>query len=158
MNNIIYVGYMTSFFGLKGEVKIACESNHKDKIFKVGNYLIIDNCSYEIQTYRTHSNYELVSFKDLDSIEKVEHLLKKNVYVNKDNLNFSKDEYLYIELIDLNIIENEKNIGIVKELLYNKKNIFIKSDDLIIPIIDNFIEKVDVGNKKIIVKNTKELL
>ena len=40
---LLYIGYITGPFGLKGEVKILSETNHKNDIFKVGNSLYIDN-------------------------------------------------------------------------------------------------------------------
>ena len=43
---LLYIGYITGPFGLKGEVKILSETNHKNDIFKVGNSLYIDNKKY----------------------------------------------------------------------------------------------------------------
>lgn len=158
MNDLIYVGYITSFFGLNGEVKIACESNHKDKIFMPNNTLIIDNQEYNIKSYRNHKNSELVSFENLDSINKCEHLLKKEVFIKRKDINLKENEYLYIELLGCSIINDGKVIGKVDELLYNKKNMFIKWDEKIVPIIDNYIDRIDIMNKTIYLKNAQELL
>ena len=59
MDNV-YVGYISSFFGLKGEVKILSDLNHLDKIFKVGNSLIIDNKNYVISKARKQKNHYII--------------------------------------------------------------------------------------------------
>ena len=44
----IYIGKITSTHGIKGELKIKSNFEFKDKVFKVGNKLLIDNKLYEI--------------------------------------------------------------------------------------------------------------
>ena len=157
MNDLVYVGYITGPFGLKGELKIASESNHLDKIFKEGNLLYIDNNSYIIKRYHFHKTH-LITFEGFDDINKVDDLLKKDVYVSRSSLNLNSDEYLYIDLLNCKIIDGTKEIGMVDDLLYNKNTIFLKSGNLIIPIIDKYIEKIDTIKKIIYVKGSKELM
>ena len=42
----VYVGKIVSTHGIKGEIKILTQFNFKDKVFKVGNSLIIDDKEY----------------------------------------------------------------------------------------------------------------
>ena len=56
------------------------------------------------------------------------------------------------------IVGNEKEIGTVEDLLYNKNTVFIKSGNLIIPIIDKYFESVDIEKKIIYVKESEELM
>ena len=157
MNDLVYVGYLSSPFGLKGEVKVLSDSNHLDKIFKVGNKFYIDNKEYEIIKYHFHKNH-LVTFKNLEDINKLDEILKKDVYISRSSLNLNDDEFLYIDLIGMKIIEDNKEIGVVEDLLYNKNTIFIKCGSLIIPLIEKYLEKVDTKGKMIYVKNSKELV
>lgn len=155
--NKIYVGYITGPFGLKGEVKIKSDINHTDMIFKSGNKLYIDDETYIINTVRYHKDNYLILFNDLDDISKVENLFKKDVYINRDEFNLSDDDYFISELYNLEIYESNVLIGKVEDILLNKKNIYIKSNDLIIPLIDKYIEKIDVKSGKICVKVVGEL-
>ena len=157
MNNKLYIGMVNGAFGIKGEVKIFTQSNLKEKIFSVGKKLIIDDKEYEIEKFREHKDNILVTFKDYDDINKIDELIHKEVFIERKELDLNDNEYLYIELLDLDIIENNISIGKVEELLLNKKTIFIKNGSLIIPICDKYIENVDIKEKKVYVKDIGEL-
>lgn len=157
MDNLVYIGYITGPFGLKGELKVSSESNHLDKIFKIGNKFYINNKEYIIKKYHFHKTH-LVTFEGFEDINLINDLLKKDIYVSREELNLQEGEYLYIDLIGCKIIDGSDEIGIVDDLLYNKNTIFIKSGNLIIPIIDKYLEKVDTKEKIIYVKGSKELM
>lgn len=153
----VYVGYISSFFGLKGEIKVLSDLNHLDKIFKVGNTLIVDDKEYKIKKSRLQKNHYIIQFEEINSIEEANLVLKKNIYINRDNIYLDTDEYLISDFVDCKIIDNEKIIGNVENILYNKNNFFIQCDKLIIPINEKYFEKIDINKKEIYVKNTKEL-
>ena len=44
----VYIGKVVSTHGIKGEVKILSDFEYKDKVFKVGKKIIIDDVVYEI--------------------------------------------------------------------------------------------------------------
>ena len=157
MSSLLNIGHITGPFGIKGEVKINSLSNHLDKIFKVGNTLHIMDNSYVIKTVRSHKNAYLVSFEGLDDISKIDNILKKDVYVTRDEINLSKDEYLNVELLEYEIYEKDNKIGLVDELLFSKKDTYITSGKLIIPLIPKYFEGVDTDKKIIYVKDVKEL-
>lgn len=153
----VYVGYISSFFGLKGEIKVLSDLNHLDKIFKVGNTLIIENKDYKIKKSRLQKNHYIIQFEEVNSIDEANLILKKNIYIKRDNIYLDTDEYLISDFVDCKIIDNEKNIGNVENILYNKSNFFIQCGKLIIPINEKYFEKIDIIKKEIYVKNTKEL-
>ena len=43
MNNKVFLGKIVSTHGIKGELRIISDFEYKDKAFKVGTYLIIDD-------------------------------------------------------------------------------------------------------------------
>lgn len=151
---LLYVGNITGPFGIKGEIKILSETNHKNEIFKVGNGLYIDNKKYIIENVKQNPKCEIIKFNGIEDISQTDEILKKEVYVNKDDINV---DFLLIELMNMDVYENEKKIGKVKEILLNKKYNYIKVCDIIIPLSDNFIEKFDFENNIIYVKNIGEL-
>ena len=141
---LLYIGYITGPFGLKGEVKILSETNHKNDIFKVGNSLYIDNKKYIIESVKQNPNCEVLKFLGIDDISLSDEILKKEVYINRNEMN-------------MDVYDNDKLIGKVKEILLNKKYNYIKVHDIIIPITNNFIEKMDFENNIIYVKNMGDL-
>lgn len=151
---LLYVGNITGPFGLKGEVKVLSETNHKNEIFKVGNYLYIDEKKYLITSVKRNPKCEIIKFEGIDDISLTDEILKKEVYVNRNDLNV---DYLTIELINMDVYDKDRCIGKVKEILLSKKYNYLKVCDIIVPIIDNFIEKIDFENNVIYVKNIGDL-
>lgn len=151
---LLYVGNITGPFGLKGEVKVLSETNHKNEIFKVGNYLYIDEKKYLITSVKQNPKCEIIKFEGIDDISLTDEILKKEVYVNRNDLNV---DYLTIELINMAVYDKDRCIGKVKEILLSKKYNYLKVCDIIVPIIDNFIEKIDFENNVIYLKNIGDL-
>ena len=156
MTDLVYVGFITGPFGLKGELKISSDSNHLDKMLKAGNELFIDGQRYILKKYHLHKGH-LITLEGYEDINLINDLLKKEVYIARDSINLKENEFLYVDLLGCKIVD-ENEIGIVEDILYNKNNIFIKSGNLIIPIIDKYFEKFDTKEKIIYVKNSKELM
>ena len=76
----VYVGKIVSTHGIKGEIKILTQFNFKDKVFKVGNSLIIDDKEYVIKSYRVHKMFDMVTLDDYKDINEVLYLMKKKVF------------------------------------------------------------------------------
>ena len=112
----IYIGKIVSTHGIKGELKILSDFDFKDKVFVVGNKLIIDDKEYTIKSYRVHKNFDMVTLDDYKDINEVLFLLKKDVYVSKDSLNLGIDEVLDEELITYKVLTNTGKVGIIKEI------------------------------------------
>ena len=95
----VYIGKITSTHGIKGEVKIKSNFLYKDKVFKVGNNLIIDDKSYSIKSYRVHKGFDMVLLNDYNDINEVLFLLKKDVYFDYDSLKLDDNQVLDSDLI-----------------------------------------------------------
>lgn len=152
---LVFIGYISGPFGINGEVKIISETNHKEDIFKIGNNLYIDNQKYIISSVKKNNKYEIISFDNINSIEKTDSILKKEVYVNVMELKI--DDYLIGELLNMDVYEKNIFIGKVTEVLYNKKYTYIRCNKLIIPLIDNYLKEINLEKNIIYVKNIGEL-
>ncbi|MBQ6497746.1 MAG: 16S rRNA processing protein RimM [Bacilli bacterium] len=154
--NKVYIGKIVSTHGIKGELKIKSDFSFKDKIFVIGNKLIIDNKDYEIKSYRVHKNFDMVTLDNYHDINEVLFLLKKDVYFDKDNLELNDNEILDEDLIKYDILTNEGKKGIIKEIFMaspSNKILRVKFDhEVLIPINSPMIVKIDKENKKIIVE------
>ena len=86
----LMIGQVTGFHGLKGELKILSDINLKEKVFKIGNILEINNKNLIIKTYRIHKKYDLISFENYEDINLIEDFFNKEVFVDKNNLDLRK--------------------------------------------------------------------
>jgi len=161
--NYIYLGKIVNTHGIKGEIRILSNFKYKDKIF-VPNFKIYigkAKTEEEINTYRHHKKFDMITLKGYTNINEVLKYKGLNVYFNKNDL-VLEGKYLDEDLIGLIVIYNNKQIGIINRIENYDKNtlIIIKKDDkeYLIPYHDNFIENIDINNKKIIVKNIDGLI
>ena len=155
----IYIGKIVNTHGIKGELRILSDFEYKERVFRKGFNLYIgkDKIKEEINTYRHHKEFEMVTFNEYNNINQVLKYLKENVYVLKEDLNLKDDEYLEKELIGFDVVENDKVVGKViniektsptnkiMEINYNGKRVLL-------PYHKDFILKLDLQNKKIEVK------
>ena len=118
MNNKVYIGKIVSTHGIKGEIRILSDFDYKEKVFIVGNKLIIENKEYTIKSYRKHKNYDMVTLNDYNNINEVLFLMKKEVYFLKENLNLSSNEVLDEDLMTFTVLTNDNKKGIIKEIFY----------------------------------------
>lgn len=151
----VYIGKIVSTHGIKGEIRILSDFPFKDKVFVVGNKLIIDDKEYVIKSYRVHKNFDMVTLNDYHDINEVLFLMKKNVYFDKDSLNLSDSEVLDEELITYEVLTNDGKKGIIKEIFMasaNNKIIRVMLDkEYLIPVNSPMLEKIDKKNKCIVI-------
>lgn len=151
----VYIGKIVSTHGIKGEIRILSDFPFKDKVFVVGNKLIIDDKEYVIKSYRVHKNFDMVTLNDYHDINEVLFLMKKNVYFDKDSLKLSDSEVLDEELITYEVLTNDGKKGIIKEIFMasaNNKIIRVMLDkEYLIPVNSPMLEKIDKKNKCIVI-------
>lgn len=157
----LYIGKLVNTHGIKGEVRLLSNFRHKDKVFVKGFkfYVGKEKKEYTVETYRRHKNFDMVLFKDNYDINLVEHLKGSFVYINKSDLKLEKNVFLSIDLIDFDVIINDKRVGVIKEVIDTPANeVLVLDNNVMIPYVSAFIKKIDKENKRVIVNNMKGLL
>lgn len=157
----LYFGYTTMTHGIKGELKCFTDFEKKEIVLKENFPIIIEDKIYKITKVRAHKDYYLITINDLNDINLVENFRHKKIYIAKEDLKLGKDEFLIQELIGFSIIENEEELGKVKEIRYNKNGSLLSikgNKNFFIPYQDEFIKKVDFKNKQIFTTNAKGLI
>ena len=156
----IYIGRISTTHGLKGEVKLRSNFKYKDQVFKPGVFLYIgkDKEERKIISYRPHKEYDMVILEGLDDIDKVIPYKGLLVYCNKEILDTGKD-FLNEDLIGLDAYFNDKYLGKIDRIIdEGSGNDVIYIGKNLIPKNNNFIEKIDLENKKIYFKNIEGLI
>lgn len=160
MNEMIYIGKTVSTFGIKGELKVISDFEYCDKAYKVGNKVLINNIEHVISGIRYHKNYVLLKIDNLNNINDILKYVGFNIYIKRLDLNLSKDEFLYKDLINSEVIdEDDTKLGKIIEVV-NGINVLIKvkgTKEFYIPLIDNYVKRFDLDKKILYTKNAKEL-
>lgn len=158
----IYIGNIVNTHGIKGEVRILSNFKYKDNIFKKNFKIYIGNKKEEqiINTYRVHKMFDMITLKGFNSINDVLKFKGMKVYINKEDLNI--DGYFDEEIIGLSAYVDSKYIGKVTEIMKNiNYDILVIKDNQIknlVPNLPEFIEKIDLENNKIMIKNIEGLI
>lgn len=157
----VKVGELVNTHGIKGEVRIISDFKYKNDVFKINNNLYIGKNKEKLQinSYRKHKIFDMVTFKGINNINDVLIYKGESVYINKEEIKI--DGYYDEDLIGLDVYSNDKYIGKVKNILKGIKNdnlVVENNNRNLIPNISEFIEKIDLENKKIYIKEIEGLI
>lgn len=159
---LIQIGKIVNTHGIKGELRLLSKFPYKEAVFKKDMIIYINKDNKEvINTYRKHKNFDMITLTDYNNINEVLKYKGKYVYVNKEDISLDSNNYLDEEIIGLTVIYEKKERGIVKNIeRYDKTTLLVIKDnnkEHLLPYNNNIIEKIDINNKKIYIKNIKGL-
>ena len=137
MNELVCIGKVINFFGIKGELKILSDFDKKELAFKCSMHIMIKEEWLSITSVRYHKNYILIRVNNLNDINLITKYIGFNVYVRKMDLNLADDEYLLEDLIGATVIDDNDKIG---------------------EVIDAYIESFDKNAKILYTNNAKDLI
>ena len=154
--NKIYIGLVVSTHGIKGEIRIISklERSLKDKVFKIGNSILINDKEYKIKSYRRHKNYDMVLLEGFNNINDVLFLMKQKVYMDSKYIELSAKEDFELNYKEYEVIANDKQKGIVKSLEETGNNykiirVLINNREELVPYNEHFLKKIDSSKKQV---------
>lgn len=152
----VLVGKIVSTHGIKGEIKILSDFQFRDKVFKVGKKLLVDDSVYEIKSYRHHKNFEMVTLNDYHDINDVLFLMKKKVYIDEEALELDDTEVLDEELVTYEVLTVDGSKGTIKEIfLASPENKIMRVEfdrEILIPLKSPMIKEINKSKKQVIVE------
>ncbi len=163
--NWVYLGKIVNTHGIKGELRILSDFEKKEKVFRQNFPIYIGKEKRKeiIATYRPHKNFDMICYKGVNNINEVLKDKGKNIYITREDLALQKNEYLLEDLISFQIMEDDKIIGKIIDIVYNKAGILLMAYNLeqkkfYIPNNEAFILKIDLEQKIIWTKNAQGLI
>lgn len=156
MDEFIYIGKIVNTHGIRGELRLLSDFDRKDKVFIPGMTFYIGRKKEEVEvtSYRKHKNFDMVCFKEYNDINQVLRFKGLYAYVLRKDLKLDADELLEEDYIGMEAISGDKSLGIVSGIENRGRGnkLFVieeNSKKKFIPFRKEFIERVDVSNKKI---------
>ena len=151
--NYIYIGEIVNTHGIKGEVRIISHFRYKSFVFVKGTFLYIgpSKVKLEINSYRKHKNFDMVTFVGIDNINDVLKYKGESVYIDRNEVTI--DGFFNEDLIDLDVYNNDSFVGKVTDILNNGiYDILVIENDSsrsLVPNINEFVRNIDLNAKKI---------
>lgn len=157
MEDVFQVGVISSTHGIAGEVKVFPTTDDMNR-FKKLKEVILDTGKetqlLHIQQVRFFKNMVIVKFKEFRSINDVERLRGKSLYVTRENaVKLQKDEYFIADMIGIQVVSDEgEDLGILQDVMQTGANdVYVVEKDgeeLLIPAIKDCILSVNVEEGK----------
>jgi 16S rRNA processing protein RimM len=168
----IYVARLGKTIGLKGQQKLIIDSDFPEQFKKNSKFTTDKNQELTIESFNTNNN--TVKFVGIDTIHNAKKLTNRQLFCSsqdtKKSCILNEKQFFWFDMIGLKIIENNEILGVIEDIqrmplsdylliktsqeLQNKDY----SNQFLLPYVDNFIIKVDMKDKNILVKNSKDIL
>lgn len=154
----VEIGKILNTFGIKGELKVASNSDFVEERYKKGSLVYVgeQHIPFKVKSLRTHKGFLLVLFEDNEDINLVEKYKNMFIYKSKDDIKPLKDgEYYFSDLRDLDVYVDNKYVGKVlkvEEGISSNNLRILKQEDnkeYLIPFLPVFIKNVDLDNNRI---------
>lgn len=127
MENLLRVGVIASTHGIKGEVNVFPTTDDPNR-FKMLKHVIIDlkreQLELEIEGVKFFKKFVILKFKGYDTINEIQHFLKKDLFVTRENaVKLEEGEYFICDLIGLQVVTDEGvTLGTLTDILQTGAN------------------------------------
>lgn len=169
MTEYLNVGKIVNTHGIRGEVRVISQTDFAEERYEKGATLILFRdrkapLELTVASHRKHKNFDLLTFEGYPNINDVEAFRDGVLKVSKDNLGtLEENEFYYHEIIGLEVVEDDKVIGKVKEILSPGANdVWVVQrqgkKDALIPYIESVVKDIDVANGRVTVETPEGLL
>ena len=161
----ILIGKIVNTFGIKGELKVEVHTDFVDERYSEGAAIYIgdDHKEYTCKKYRVHKNYVLLTLKDYEDINLIEHLKNKKIYIKDSDLKPLNNAYYFKDLMDCEVYMDNILKGEVISVEEGRASSYIRvlkedGKTSLVPVLDVYLDKVDINNKRIDLKHLEGLL
>ena len=166
-NDCIFFGKIKKTHGLKGEVTIKLDvANPED--FKDLRYLLIEDrgnlIPYFIENQKINGDKMIVRLQDVKNVEQAVAFMGKAVFLPNEFMpELEDDDFYYKEIVGFKMVDAQKGeIGEISDVLEYPTQAVIQvmkdEKEILIPIHDDIIQKVDKKAKILTVKAPEGLI
>ncbi|PWG04079.1 ribosome maturation factor RimM [Polaribacter aquimarinus] len=163
-----YLGKIVTKYSFKGEVVIKLDTDEPE-LYKNMESVYVEFGSnlvpFFIEKSSLHKGNQLrVQFEDVYSEEEADSILKSNIYLPLDLLpKLEGDKFYFHEVIGFTVVDvNFGEVGAIVHINDKAAQPLFEIDregkEIFIPMIDDFIKKVDRKNKQIYVETPEGLI
>lgn len=153
------LGYVSKVHGLRGEVMVVLDVDYPED-YEHLEHLLLEQKSRLVPFFLEHfvlqpGNKALAKFEDLNSIDDVEDLVGTEVYLPLTKLpTLEDDQYFFHDLIGYEVFDETKGLIGPIQTVYdlstqNLLGVIHLEKEVLIPIQDGIIQKVDKAAKKV---------
>jgi len=165
---LILIGKIAATHGIKGQLRVIPYSGDPESILALKAFLVENPKGgmerFELAQTTPHGKKVLVTLKPFDSINQVEHLVGRELYVRRDELpELPDDEYYWFDLIGLKVATDDGvDLGTLEEIFATGSNdvYVVKGDhrETMVPALEDVVLSVDLEHGQMTVALPEGLL
>lgn len=160
------LGEVIKTHGLRGEVSIHLDVDTPAYYHKLESVFLEQQgklTPFFIESIHINGSKALVYFEDISSIEEAKPLVKCKLFLPLSALpKLEKNQYYFHDLVGCKVYEAAAHLGVVKEVVDLNGNqlltVIAGDKEILIPLKDELLTKVDVEAKEITVQLPDGLL
>lgn len=158
----ILVAEIITTHGIRGNLKIKSFTDNEDR-FKKGSKLYLDEKEVIIEnSFKQKGNY-VIKLEGFDNINEGSKFIGHDLTIDEaDLMELEEDEFFLFDLEGLDVYDKGEKKGYIKEIITKvyPNDIFVvkteKGDEVYFPALKATVEKIDLTNKKVEVKNFED--
>lgn len=167
----VEVGRIADAWGIKGWFKVLTHSADPEALFLSKRWFLMPSergaktfsgvAKITIAEAKIHSNTVVATARGVEDRTAAEALRGCRIFISRSSFPAAeKDEYYWVDLIGLNVVNREGvNLGVVKELLATGAQTVLVMDfeqdgkvqERMIPFVSVYVDDVDLPNRRILV-------
>ena len=172
-NNLISVGKILNFHGIKGEVKIGYTKGRDELVSGLKNVFVgsfksksDEKRALTVSAVRFHKQHALIKFKEINTVNEAEEIKGFDIFVPKSGAEkyLEDDEYLVSDLIGLDVLDTDGAlIGSVVDFAQNFGNDLLSVRDgngknHFVPFVKELVPSVNLKTGTIVVNDIEGLI
>jgi len=167
MNEYFKIGKLAATFGTNGQLILRHHLGKKTSLNGLKVFFIEETTNsflpYFISSTKIKNDTEIfVSVEGIDSKEKARALLKKEVWLDEPAFKKFAAKTSPISFLGFTIIDNKKELGEVLEVVEQPHQVLCRivmdGKEVLVPVHENSLEKIDTKNRKLYVNLPEGLL
>jgi 16S rRNA processing protein RimM len=167
MNEYFKIGKLAATFGTNGQLILRHHLGKKTSLNGLKVFFIEETTNsflpYFISSTKIKNDTEIfVSVEGIDSKEKARALLKKEVWLDEPAFKKFAAKTSPISFLGFTIIDNKKELGEVLEVVEQPHQVLCRivmdGKEVLVPVHENSLEKIDSKNRKLYVNLPDGLL
>jgi 16S rRNA processing protein RimM len=163
MTEYFKIGKLVAVHGLKGELILKHELGKKTSLKGLQAIFIEEKKNSFIETTKIKSENEIyLKLENIDVREAAKNLTSKPVWVTEKDFKKFAAKTAPVSLLGYSVINNNETLGVILELIEQPHQLLcrleIKGKEVLIPLHDESLKKVDHKKKEVLVELPAGLL
>lgn len=157
LSDCFQLGVITKTHGTKGDVQVWIDSDNPAHYKNLESVLLLVNnelVPFFLEQWQLSGKKAIAHFDEVVSLDDASKLVGTEVYLPESRLPALGDgQYYYHDLVGLDAMEDGKLLGPVTNVLnfpgHDVLTIECKGKEVLVPITDEIVKKVDLKNKTV---------